>query len=60
MKIETVGVEAIVMAEENAPAAPHFPGFPKLRRVIVLAPWSASVQAEVGTDHSPLWLKPAV
>jgi flagellar assembly factor FliW len=58
MKIDTSRFGTIEVAEENAIAVPNgIPGFPKMRRVMLMAAGGAPGQPTPETDHSLFWLQ---
>lgn len=58
MKIDTSRFGTIEVAEENALDVPNgIPGFPKMRRVMLMAAGSAPGQETVEPDHSLFWLQ---
>jgi flagellar assembly factor FliW len=58
MKIDTSRFGTIEVAEENAIAVPNgIPGFPKMRRVMLMAAGAAPGQKAPEQDHSLFWLQ---
>jgi flagellar assembly factor FliW len=58
MKIDTSRFGTIEVAEENAIAVPNgIPGFPNMRRVMLMAAGAAPGQKTPEVDHSLFWLQ---
>ncbi len=58
MQIDTKRFGTIEVSEENALAVPHgIPGFPKMRRVVLMGAGTAPGQDSVDSDHTLFWLQ---